>query len=169
MVTTAEPGRRTIGPWDRSPNCRPRRSSRWVLGGDHAGWADVSGQLGAANVAAWAATSPRLLELCRVRIAILLGCEAEAEARTPARGVSDDVLAAIRSWPTDPRFDPLDRACLAFTEQYVIDVASIDDDTVATVREYLGDVGVANFVNALLVAEQRIRLRLVWDRLFGGS
>ena len=112
---------------------------------------------------------PRLLELCRVRIAILLGCEAEAEARTPASGVADDVLAAIRSWPTDPRFDPLDRACLAFTEHYVIDVASIDDDTVAAVREHLGDDGVANFVNALLVVEQRIRLRLVWDRLFGGA
>jgi hypothetical protein len=24
-------------------------------------------------------------------------------------------------------------------------------------------------VNALLVVEQRIRLRLVWDRLFGGT
>ena len=136
---------------------------------DDSGLADVSGQLRAANDAAWAATSPRLLELCRVRIAILLGCAAEAEARTPGGGVADDVLAAIRSWPTDPRFDPLDRACLAFTEHYVIDVASIDDDTVAAVREQLGDEGVANFVNALLVVEQRIRLRLVWDRLFGGT
>lgn len=137
--------------------------------GHHSGLTDVSEQLRAANDAAWAATSPRLLELCRVRIAILLGCAAETEARTPGSGVADDVLAAIRSWPTDPRFDPLDRACLAFTEHYVIDVASIDDDTVAAVREHLGDEGVANFVNALLVVEQRIRLRLVWDRLFGGS
>lgn len=146
---------------------------RQTLEGDRAGrrsgLTDVSEQLRAANDAAWAATSPRLLELCRVRIAILLGCAAEAEARTPGSGVADDVLAAIRSWPTDPRFDPLDRACLAFTEHYVIDVASIDDDTVAAVREYLGDEGVANFVNALLVVEQRIRLHLVWDRLFGGS
>ncbi len=142
-----------------------------VLGGDRAGrrsgLADVSEQLRAANEAAWAATSPRLLELCRVRIAILLGCAAEVDARTPGSGVGDDLLAAIRSWPTDARFDALDRACLAFTEHYVIDVASIDDDTVAAVREHLGDEGVANFVNALLVVEQRIRLRLVWDRLLG--
>jgi alkylhydroperoxidase family enzyme len=137
--------------------------------GQQSGLADVSGQLRAANDAAWAATSPRLLELCRVRIATLLGCAAEAEARTPGSAVADDVLAAIRSWPTDPRFDPLDRACLAFAEHYVIDVASIDDDTVAAVRDELGDEGVANFVNALLVVEQRIRLRLVWDRLFGGT
>ncbi len=144
-----------------------------VLGGDragsHSGWADVSEQLRAANEAAWAATSPRLLELCRVRIAILLGCAAEVDARTPGSAVADDVLAAIRSWPTDPRFDPLDRACLAFTEHYVIDVASIDDDTVAAVRDRLGDDGLLNFVNALLVVEQRIRLRLAWDRLLGGT
>ena len=49
-----------------------------------------------------------------------------------------------------------------------LDVASIDDDTVAAVRDHLGDEGLANFVNALLVVEQRIRLRLVWDRLLGG-
>jgi alkylhydroperoxidase family enzyme len=144
-----------------------------ILGGDrsgrHSGLADVSDQLRSANDAAWAATSPRLLELCRVRIATLLGCAAESEARTPCSGVGDEVLAAIRSWPSDPRFDPLDRACLAFTEHWVIDVASIDDDTVAAVREQLGDEGVVNFVNALLVVEQRIRLRLVWDRLFGGT
>lgn len=137
--------------------------------GHLSGLADVSEQLRAANEAAWAATSPRLLELCRVRIAILLGCASEAEARTPGCGVPDDVVAEIRSWPTDPRFDPLDRACLAFTEHYLLDVASIDDDTVAAVRDHLGDDGLSNFVNALLVVEQRIRLRLVWDRLFGGT
>ena len=141
----------------------------WVLGGDDDGFADVSEQLSAANEAAWAATTPRLLELCRVRIATLLGCEAEVEARIPGTAVADDMLAAIRSWPTDPRFDPLDRACLAFAEHYVIDVASIDDNTVAAVREHLGDDGLLNFVNALLVIEQRIRLRLVWDRLFGAT
>lgn len=140
-----------------------------VLDGERPGLAEVSDELRAADDAAWAATSPRLLELCRVRIAILLGCAVEAEARTPGSGVADDVLAAIRSWPTDSRFDRLDRACLGFTEHYVIDVASIDDDTVAAVREHLGDEGLVNFVNALLVVEQRIRLRLVWDRLLGGA
>ena len=140
-----------------------------VLGGDSLGLAEVSEELRRANEAAWAATGPRLLELCRVRIAILLGCEAETDARTPGSAVADDVLVAIRSWPTDPRFDALDRACLAFAEHYVIDVASIDDDTVTAVREALGDEGLATFVNALLVVEQRIRLRLIWDRLFGST
>jgi len=129
------------------------------------GFGDVREQLADADAAAWGATSPRLLELCRVRIAMMLGCDAEATARTPGTGVADDVIAAVASWPTDARFDDIDRACLAFTEHYVIDVASVDDDTVAAVRAHLGDEGTQNFVGALLIVEQRIRLRLVWDRL----
>lgn len=46
-----------------------------------------------------------------------------------------------------------------------MDVASLDDDTVAAVRAHLGDDGTQTFVSALLVVEQRIRLRLAWDVL----
>jgi alkylhydroperoxidase family enzyme len=167
-VTTAELRRRSIGPVGSLAELPTAEVIERVLGSDSRGLADVAEELRAANDAAWVATAPRLLELCRVRIAVLLGCAAEADARTPGSGVADDVLAAIRAWPTDPRFGPLDQACLGFAEHYVIDVASIDDGTVAAVREHLGDEGLVNFVNALLVVEQRIRLRLVWDRLFGG-
>ncbi len=138
-----------------------------VLGGGCAGHADVREHLAAAHDAAWEATSPQLLELCRLRIASLLGCAVESESRTPAAEVDADLAARIASWPTDLRFDETDRACLAFTEHYVMDVATIDDDTVAAVRVHLGDAGTSNFVSALLVVEQRIRLRLVWDRLLG--
>ena len=140
-----------------------------VLGVGAAGHADVREQMTAAHDAAWEATSARLLELCRVRIASMLGCAAEASARTADTGVAPELLDAIAAWPSDPRFDDADRACLAFTEHYVIDVASVDDQTVGAVREHLGDAGVQNFVSALLVIEQRIRLRLVWDRLLGGD
>lgn len=130
-----------------------------------AAFAEVRADMGAAHDAAWAATSPRLLELCRVRIATMLGCTAEATSRTPGTGVDPAMLDAIAAWPHDARFDDTDRACLAFAEHSVIDVASLDDDTAAAVRTHLGDAGLANFVSALLVVEQRIRLRLVWDRL----
>lgn len=134
-----------------------------------AGTRDVRNQLAAAHQAAWAATSPRLLELCRLRIASLLGCTAELDVRTPGAGIDVEVVSNLASWPTDPHFDAADRACLAFTEHYVLDVASIDDDTVAAVRDQLGEEGVQNFVSALLVVEQRIRLRLMWDRLLLGG
>ncbi len=129
-------------------------------------FADVRADLRAANDAAWQATSPRLLELCRVRIATMLGCTAEATSRTPGTGVDPAVLDAIAAWPGDARFDDVDRACLAFAEHHVIDVASLDDDTAAAVRTHLGDEGLSNLASALLVVEQRIRLRVAWDRLF---
>lgn len=140
-----------------------------VLGSGVPGHGAVRATMAAASDAAWQATSPRLLELCRVRIAMLLGDEAEMAARTSACGVEEGLLAALAAWPSDPRFDATDRACLAFTEHWVMDVASLDDDTAAAVRAFLGDEGLLNFASALLVVEQRIRLRLVWDRLFGGS
>lgn len=136
-----------------------------VLTARGGGFVDVRTDMGAAHDAAWQATDARLLELCRVRIASLLGCAAEAAARTSTAGVDPEVLDAVAAWPTDARFDARDRACLAFAEHFVVDVASLSDDTAAALREHLGDQGLQDFVSALLVVEQRIRLRLVWDRL----
>jgi alkylhydroperoxidase family enzyme len=140
-----------------------------VLSDRGGGFVDVRDDMRAAHDAAWQATDPRLLELCRVRMAELLGCTAEATARTASAEVDPAALDAIAAWPTDTRFDARDRACLAFAEHFVIDVASLDDTTAAAVREHLGDQGLQDFVSALLVLEQRIRLRLVWDRLLGGD
>lgn len=113
-----------------------------------------------------------LLELCRLRIAMLLGCTDELVVRTPAAvnaGLDESVVDVLADWPRSPRFGPIERACLAFTEQFVIDVAGMDDATTNAVRDELGDEGLANFVSALLVVEQRQRLRLTWQRLFGDS
>ena len=136
-----------------------------VLAGDTLG--DVHEQLAAAHTAAWSATPARSLELCRLRIAMMLGCAEELRARTSVTGVDDALVAALPAWPHDKCFDATDRARLAFAEQWVLDVASLDDATAAAVRDQLGDDGLQSFAYALLVVEQRIRLRLVWDRLFG--
>lgn len=164
-MTTVGDGRRTIARMGALGTMPTEAVLDRVLGTGAIGHHDVRADMAAAHDAAWAATSPRLLELCRVRIATMLGCAVEASARTAGTDVPAEMLDAIADWPTDPRFEPADRACLAFTEHYVIDVASVDDATVAAVREHLGDEGVQSFVSALLVVEQRIRLRLMWDRL----
>lgn len=121
---------------------------------------DVHRHLGDAWAAAPEAVDSRLLALCSARVAMLLG------------GPDDDAFpldphtrSQLPGWPTADAFDDADRACLAFTEQFVIDVASLDDATANAVVEHLGAAGFGNFVNALLVAEQRQRLRLIWDRL----
>jgi hypothetical protein len=48
-------------------------------------------------------------------------------------------------------------------------VATLDDNTVQLVGQYLGDQGLADFVSALLVVEQRERMALAWTQLFGVS
>jgi alkylhydroperoxidase family enzyme len=121
---------------------------------------DVRQQLELAHDEACATVAADLLEPCRARIAMLLGCRDELE------GLDADALAALAGWPTSDRFDERQRACLALTEQFVIDVASTDDELVAAVRDHLGDVGLLDFVSALLVVEQRQRLRLTWERIF---
>jgi alkylhydroperoxidase family enzyme len=115
-------------------------------------------------------TDATTLELCRLRMATLLNSRAELAYRTPsalAAGMDEDVVAELANWPSSPRFDDAARACLAFCEQFVIDVASLDDATATAVRSSLGDSAFVTFVHALKVLEQRIRLTLAWDRLFG--
>ena len=126
---------------------------------------DVVDALDAAHRAAWAAVDTRLLELCRVRAAQLIGCEVEAAARTPGCGVDDEVIGGVGQWPTSMDFDERDRAVLAWCEQFVIDVASMSDQQVAEVARWLGDDGVVDLTNAFLVIEQRLRLRTMWERL----
>jgi alkylhydroperoxidase family enzyme len=118
--------------------------------------------LSAAHEAAWAAVDPDLLDLCRVRIAMLLGHDHEAVSDC----LDPSLVEALPAWTSSPRFTPKQRACLAFTEQFVIDVAALDDADVAAVTAELGPDGLSNFVEALLVVEQRQRLSLAWSRLF---
>jgi hypothetical protein len=108
---------------------------------------------------AWSATDHPLLDLCRTRMATLLGLGPDAPIFDP------ELIAKLTDWPTSSRFSTRQRACLAFTEQFVIDVASITNEQVAAVAVELGDDGLVNFVNSLLVVEQRLRMHLIWKRL----
>jgi alkylhydroperoxidase family enzyme len=127
---------------------------------------DVVAALDEAHQAAWSATDARLLEMCRIRAAQLIGCTAEAEARMPGVEVSAAVLDALPSWPSSSLFDDVDRAVLAWCEMFVIDVASMTDELVAPLRAHLGDAGLVDLTNALLVIEQRQRLRCTWEVLW---
>ena len=78
--------------------------------------------------------SSRLLELARLRVAALLHDEVGSATRTPAAvaaGFDEDLVDALPSWPTDPRFTPTDRAALALAEQFVMDCHGITDAQVA--------------------------------------
>ncbi|MEM7094456.1 MAG: hypothetical protein AAF567_15750 [Actinomycetota bacterium] len=110
-------------------------------------------ELDAARDAAWQAVDVGLLGLCGQRMAMLLGHEGWLE------GASAADLEALADWPRHEGFGERERTALALTEQYLIDVASATDDQVAMLAEHL-DGSIIDFVNALLVIEQRMRLEL---------
>jgi len=133
-----------------------------------AGFPDVLQQLDAAYAAAWDAVDPTILELCRLRVASMLGAADEHAHRSAQAPIEETKIQALSQWPLSPLFNEAERACLAFTEQFVIDVAGLDDATAIRVGETLGQQELANFVSALLVIEQRIRISLAWQTIFGG-
>jgi alkylhydroperoxidase family enzyme len=115
-------------------------------------FAALSGLVGAA----WAACDPVLLELARLRTATLLGSTAELErrsARARRAGLAEAKVAELPAWPTSPLFTARERACLALTEQFVMDANGVTDALVAGVTEHLGPEGCYTFVQAISVLE----------------
>jgi alkylhydroperoxidase family enzyme len=121
-----------------------------------ASWPVPFGALAGVVVAAWDETDPVLLELCRLRMATVLTYPAEQARRTgraAAAGLDEAKVAELPSWPTSPRFDARERACLALAEQFVIDANGVTDEQVADVTAHLGPSGCYAFVQALSVVE----------------
>ena len=118
---------------------------------------DALSALDAARAAAWDATDRSLLELCRNRVAMLLRHE------PTLREMSDADHARASGDPGVSDLTDRERVALAFSEQYVIDVASISDSQAERLRDHLGDQGLVDFVEALLVMEQRMSLELIFD------
>jgi alkylhydroperoxidase family enzyme len=97
---------------------------------------------------------PVVLELCRLRVAQLLGARHPQSVRTPeaiAAGLSEDRIAALESWWTRGDFSATERACLRFAEQFVLDAKGITDADAAAVVGALGDAGTVAFVEALAI------------------
>jgi len=105
------------------------------------------------------------LELCRLRIAALLGCEAALRHRTPealTAGLDETVVASLPQWPTDPDFDSCLRACLGYTEQLLIDAQGVSDELASVVIDEIGEGGflVLTYACGLFETTQRARLIL---------
>lgn len=112
----------------------------------------------------WDAGVPaHLLELCRIRMAQLLGDAAGAALRSPqAAGLDEARVAALGRWWDDPGFDPLARAALAVAEQFTIDVHGVTDDQFAAVRDALDPAAAVAFAFALALFDGQSRLRLAF-------
>jgi alkylhydroperoxidase family enzyme len=109
--------------------------------------------------------SPITLELCRLRIAALLGCEAALNHRTSeavAARLDETLVASLPRWPTDPGFDSCLRACLGYTEQLLIDAQGVSDELANAVIDEIGEGGflVLTYACGLFETTQRARLIL---------
>jgi alkylhydroperoxidase family enzyme len=105
------------------------------------------------------------LELCRLRIAQLLGCDAALNHRTPeagTTGLDETLVASLAQWSTDPGFDSCLRACLGYTEQVLIDAQGVSDELADAVIDEIGEGGflVLTYACGFFETTQRARLIL---------
>jgi alkylhydroperoxidase family enzyme len=109
---------------------------------------------------------PVLLELCRLRIATLHGAAHPLSTRmreARAAGLDEAKVAALERWWDDPRFGAVERACLRFAEQFVLDPKRIDDALAKEVVGALGDAGTVAFVEALAIFDGFARFCRILD------
>jgi alkylhydroperoxidase family enzyme len=111
-----------------------------------------------------AVMDPVVLELCRLRVAQLVGDDSQLAVRSrPAvdGGLTEEAVAALRSWPTARVYDETTRACLGFTEQFVIDPSEIDGTDRAVLRGSVGFPRLVGLAQAVATFDGFDRFRLV--------
>lgn len=107
---------------------------------------------------------PVVLELCRLRVARLLGCESELAVRyRPAvdAGLDESLVARLAQWPDDPGFDEAQRAAIAFAEQFVIDPHGIRVPVRDALREHFTLPEVVALTEALALFDGFMRFRTI--------
>ncbi len=104
----------------------------------------------------------RILEVCRLRIAAIHGCEAEWLIRDAGVVLGEAELAALRAGRYDD-FSPSERASLALAERMPHGHHSITDEQVRRVSEDLGEAGCVALVTATAFFDVMCRLRLVLE------
>ena len=94
---------------------------------------------------------PQLLELCRLRIAQMHHAAHPLSLRRPESPLDEAKLERLSEWWKQPGFSDLERACLRFAEQFVIDAKAMTDEEARPVVAALGEAGTVAFVEALAI------------------
>jgi alkylhydroperoxidase family enzyme len=154
-------------PSDQLATSHPKESFEWVVSQRPryaAALADIEAAL-------WqqGAIGPLLLELCRLRIAQLLGCDVALAHRTPeavAAGLDENLVSSLSRWPTDTRFSDQERTCLGYAERLLIDAQGVSDDDADRVIDAVGQGGflVLTYACGLFETTQRARLTIAAER-----
>jgi alkylhydroperoxidase family enzyme len=109
---------------------------------------------------------PVLLELIRLRVAMLHGVQSELLIRYDVareRGLTEEKVAVLSSWPTSPLFTELERRVLGLTEQFVMDPHGVTDDDVLPIKEALTSAGLVALVNAMALIDHLNRVRVAFE------
>jgi len=107
---------------------------------------------------------PVIVELCRLRIAGLIGARAHLSLRRPkaaAAGLTEAKIAELTRWPESPLFSDAERACLAIAEQFCMGAFTVTDADVAAVLEHLSADECYALVNGIWVMEALARMTVV--------
>ncbi len=109
---------------------------------------------------------PMVLELCRLRIATVLGCAAELAVRYRAAidaGLTDELVAALPRWYDDELLAGAPRAAVSFAEQYVIDPHGLTDDHFIELKQWFDEPALATLPLAAAMFDALTRFRLALD------
>ena len=109
---------------------------------------------------------PVLIELCRLRMATLMGSKLDLSLRYKpaiAAGLTEPKLRELSRYNTSPLFTDRERRCLDFAEQFVIQSSAISDEDVARVQAVLDPETFIYFVKALSVMDQLQRGCVAFD------
>ena len=107
---------------------------------------------------------PVIVELCRLRIAGLIGARAHASLRRPkavTAGLTEAKIAELARWPESPLFSAAERACIAIAEQFCMGAYTVTDADVAAVLEHLSADECYALVNGIWVMEALARMTVV--------
>lgn len=124
---------------------------------------DCANGLRELRASAWDGADPVILELCRLRVADLLGDTTGLARRTPhaiENGLEEETVAALADWPDSPLFGEAERAHLAVAEQYVTAVAGIRQEDIDALLRHRDETEVYGFLAGLYLVEMEMRLRM---------
>ncbi len=104
---------------------------------------------------------PALLELCRVRVALVLGCAGECERRTADVALDDGKLAALEAWESSDVFNSLQRAALRLTDGFVLKPHGVTDADAAALAAHLTPPQMIALIEALALFDGFTRFRMM--------
>ena len=107
---------------------------------------------------------PVLLELCRLRVAQVHGCESELQVRyagARTEGLSEEKIAALAHWKEEAAFGAAERAALAFAEKFAQGVHCITDEDVAALSAHLAPAEIVALCQALAMFDGLARFRRI--------